>query len=120
MNMSRNTMFRIQRETLCMTQKQVAEKIGLSASYISNFENGLEVSEEMMNALMGGITGIRDTLYPSDSYERKCYTINLHLALFNAAETLNDKQYFLNKVVRDATYLQEDLMNQQKQKFRRW
>lgn len=118
--MEQNTMARIQRESLGMTQKQIADEARVSAATVSKFENGEEVSEVVRLAILHSITSIKDRLYPDKTYERSCYMLKLYIALFCASETFNDKMRFLNKIIRNVTYIQEYVLSEQRQSNRRW
>lgn len=105
---------RIIREVLCLTQKQVADLADVPACYVSQIENGKEVSEVIFAKVEKALMSHRDKMYPEGSYLRNMYTLNLHVAMLNNAETINDKLYFTNKVSRDASYVMGDILESQK------
>ena len=108
------TRFRVQREALGISQRQLAEYAKVPQCYVSNIENGKEVSEEIFNKLSKALASYRDKMYPENSEIRNMYTINLHLSMLNASESINDRLYFCNKVMRDATYIMNDILEDQK------
>lgn len=112
--MTRNDMAKTQREILGLSQKNLAEMIEVPQCYISKYENGDEVKPEIVEKIHGGLTSVRDTMYPENTYERQIYTLNLHCALFGKSETFNDKIEYCNKMMRDITFLIQFIMADKK------
>lgn len=113
--MNRNEMAKTQREVLGLTQKKFSEMSGINVCYISQYENGSLVSEEIGQRIHSALTSIRDKLYPEKTYDRMVYTFNLHCQLFGRSETFFDKCEYLNKIIRDATYMLSYIMTEKKQ-----
>ena len=116
--MENYTMFKIQRETLGITQKQLADEIGVGVTQISQYENGYILSDKILEKIQSGIISVRDRIYPERTYERIVYTLNLHTALYNVSETINDRMRFANKITRDISYIMEYLQKEQNERER--
>ena len=114
--MKRFEMARAQRELMGISQKRLAELAGVPQTSISQYENGnlASLDEERVEAIHNALTSTRDRLYPEKSYERQVYLMKLHTKLFEYSETFNDKMEYLNKVVRDVTFLEQYVMEDKK------
>ena len=112
--MKRFEMAKAQRELMGLSQKRLAEISGVPQTTISQYENGVAVDEDRVEAIHSGLISIRDHLYPDKTYERQVYLMNLHTKLFECSESFYDKIEYLNKIIRDATFLESIVLEEKK------
>lgn len=112
--MKRFEMAKAQRELMGLSQKRLAEISGVPQTTISQYENGIAIDEDRVEAIHSALMSIRDRLYPDKTYERQVYLMNLHTKLFECSESFYDKIEYLNKVIRDATFLESIVLEEKK------
>ena len=68
-----STIVKVKREEMRLTQYELAKEAGVSASTLSKFENGDEVSEVIVKAIRYSIRKLEDAM---PEQRRLCYDLN--------------------------------------------
>ena len=73
-----STIVKVKREEMRLTQYELAKEAGVSASTLSKFENGDEVSEVVVKAIRYSIRKLEDAM---PKQRRLCYDLNAQTRL---------------------------------------
>lgn len=115
--MKREVAFKIQREAMGLTQKDIAEWAGVSLGTVSNYENGKDVRDIYVKQLEDTLRSTKDRIYPQHSRERSEFSVRFYERMWEESETENDKRRFLNKLLMSIAYIQEDDIYKDRNKY---
>lgn len=115
--MKREVAFKIQREAMGLTQKDIAEFAGVSSATVSNYENGADVKEAYVKMLEDTLRSTKDRIYGQHTRERTEFSIRFYERMWEESETENDKRRFLNKLLMSIAFIQEDDIYKDRNKY---
>lgn len=108
MIMKREVAFRIKREAMGLSQKDIAEFAKVSGSTVSMYENGQLTKESTIKLLEDTMYSTIDRIYPYSTRDRYEFNVRLYERLWEVSETVNDKKRFLNQLLLSVGFIQKD------------
>lgn len=90
--MKREVAFRIKREAMGLSQKDIAEFAKVSGSTVSMYENGQLTKESTIKLLEDTMYSTIDRIYLYSTRDRYEFNVRLYERLWEVSETVNDKK----------------------------
>lgn len=117
--MRREVAFKIKREAMGLSQKDIAEFAKVSGSTVSMYENGAIVKESTIKLLEDTMYSTVDRIYPYNTRDRYEFNIRMYERMWEMSETTNDKKRFLNQLLLSIAFIQKDDIQKERPNYSR-